>query len=353
MVYSLEEIQDGVKVKLLSKNARLTSIDSSDSPIDTAGTQVHATGSAGIATTPAASTSTSTMPSTSSQIMYGDEESTPFFRRLAFSSDGALLVTPAGQYEDPSASSRKGKKPASTSTHAADADASVVISSSSPVVEKKPASNSKSVNGGMTLANGKLKKSHSGPSPTSYVFARGQLVNETPIAHLPGHRTTSVVVKFNPVIWDLRKKKSDLKGKGKEEVETTSAELDTAAEEGSMHVDETSGSGLEPSSRPETSNPATVLGSVPTSAPVATEPSTSASGPNSALPSSQFNNGSTEPILNTKDEDIPANGIFKLKQRTIYALATHETILIYDTQQETPICMFGSLHFAAFTDLAW
>ncbi|KAJ7135171.1 hypothetical protein C8R46DRAFT_1326040 [Mycena filopes] len=36
--------------------------------------------------------------------LYGDESFSNFFRRLAFSPDGALLLTPAGTFEDPSAS---------------------------------------------------------------------------------------------------------------------------------------------------------------------------------------------------------------------------------------------------------
>ncbi|RPD68051.1 hypothetical protein L226DRAFT_527470, partial [Lentinus tigrinus ALCF2SS1-7] len=40
-------------------------------------------------------------PSTSVKL-YGDESFTNFFRRLTFSPDGGLLLTPAGQFEDPS-----------------------------------------------------------------------------------------------------------------------------------------------------------------------------------------------------------------------------------------------------------
>ena len=34
--------------------------------------------------------------------MYGDESFTNFFRRLTFSPDGGLLLTPSGHFEDPS-----------------------------------------------------------------------------------------------------------------------------------------------------------------------------------------------------------------------------------------------------------
>jgi chromatin assembly factor 1 subunit B len=40
-------------------------------------------------------------PSRSNVKLYGDESRTNFFRRLTFSPDGGLLLTPAGQFEDP------------------------------------------------------------------------------------------------------------------------------------------------------------------------------------------------------------------------------------------------------------
>lgn len=310
MVYSLQETADGgLKVSLISKTVRLVTEKPSPTTTDDAGPLNASSGfpppgqPGGEASKPVAPVAT-----TSSQIMYSDEESTPFFRRLAFSTDGALLVTPAGQYEDPSSSSssinKKVKK--QTSTSGADADNSVIIASSSPaVLEKKPSSK---VNGGATSSNGKVKNKNNGPSPTSYVFARGQLANESPIAHLPGHRTSSIVVKFNPVLWDLRSKKRNQmhgNGKGKEKaVEQEGAHGDNGSSamevDDSVHMD--------------------------------------------AIPST---------VVDGSDKPETATGILDLKARTIYALATHDTILLYDTQQEAPICMFSSLHFAAFTDLAW
>lgn len=312
MIYTLQETADGgLKVTLASKNARLIS----EKPLTTSSSDTASSSSVLLPTSDQLLAETSkpapSVLSTSSQIMYSDEESTPFFRRLAFSTDGALLITPAGQYEDPSGSSssinKKNKK--QTSTNGTEADNSVVIDSSSPVMERKPTSKANGITGGASTSannNGKSKNKNIGPSPTSYVFARGQLANETPIAHLPGHRTSSIVVKFNPVLWDLRNKKGEqakANGKGKEkainqeesdeEINSKTMELDVDASAASLTKDD-----------------------------------------------------------GTEKPDSPT-GILDLKSRTIYALATHDTILLYDTQQEAPICMFSSLHFAAFTDLAW
>ncbi|KAI5308994.1 hypothetical protein KEM55_004341 [Ascosphaera atra] len=45
--------------------------------------------------------------------------------------------------------------------------------------------------------------------------------------------------------------------------------------------------------------------------------------------------------------------IFSLPYRIVYAVATQDTVLIYDTQQSSPLCVVSNLHFATFTDLAW
>lgn len=37
----------------------------------------------------------------------------------------------------------------------------------------------------------------------------------------------------------------------------------------------------------------------------------------------------------------------------VYAVATQDSVLLYDTQQKTPICVVSNLHCATFTDLAW
>lgn len=49
------------------------------------------------------------------------------------------------------------------------------------------------------------------------------------------------------------------------------------------------------------------------------------------------------------------NSVFKLKgdYRIVYAVATQDSVVIYDTQQSTPLCIVSNLHFATFTDLTW
>jgi chromatin assembly factor 1 subunit B len=37
----------------------------------------------------------------------------------------------------------------------------------------------------------------------------------------------------------------------------------------------------------------------------------------------------------------------------VYAAATEDAVLLYDTQQQTPLCIVSNLHCATFTDLTW
>ncbi|KAJ3322195.1 hypothetical protein HDV06_003255 [Boothiomyces sp. JEL0866] len=39
--------------------------------------------------------------------------------------------------------------------------------------------------------------------------------------------------------------------------------------------------------------------------------------------------------------------------RYIYALATHDSVAIYDTEDMVPIAYFGKFHYASLTDISW
>ncbi|KAG1463025.1 hypothetical protein G6F56_005381 [Rhizopus delemar] len=57
------------------------------------------------------------------------------------------------------------------------------------------------------------------------------------------------------------------------------------------------------------------------------------------------------PVLYKKRSNFPP--AFALPYRMLYALATKNTVYIYDTQQYRPICSIGGMHFASLTDLTW
>ncbi|KAN0070348.1 hypothetical protein V8E54_011217 [Elaphomyces granulatus] len=48
-----------------------------------------------------------------------------------------------------------------------------------------------------------------------------------------------------------------------------------------------------------------------------------------------------------------SSSAFALPYRIVYAVAIQDTVIISDTQQQTPLCVVSNLHFAAFTDLSW
>lgn len=163
--------------------------------------------------------------------LYHDDTLVSFFRRLTFTPDGALLLTPAGQFK-------------STIVHPAN-DAS------------KDAADLKH---------------------TVYIYARDGLTKQ-PVGHLPGHKLPSIVVRCSPIIYERRALR-----------------------------------------QPTIRHP--------------------------------IEEGSKAPSPNAEDI-FEQTSVFDLPYRMVFAVATQDTVLIYDTQQQTPLCVLGNLHYATFTDLAW
>lgn len=56
---------------------------------------------------------------------------------------------------------------------------------------------------------------------------------------------------------------------------------------------------------------------------------------------------------NAKSEEKSAKSLFKLPYRMVFAIATLDSILLYDTQQTAPFGFIGNIHYAALTDVAW
>jgi len=60
---------------------------------------------------------------------------------------------------------------------------------------------------------------------------------------------------------------------------------------------------------------------------------------------------STTPAAN--QETVKPPSVFGLAYRSVYAVATQDSILIYDTQQTAPLALVSHLHYATYTDMAW
>ncbi|KAL3450191.1 WD40-repeat-containing domain protein [Aspergillus insuetus] len=147
---------------------------------------------------------------------------------------------------------------------------------------------------------------------TVYIYTRAGF-NKPPISHLPGHKKPSVAVKCSPIFYTLRK-----------------------VPEPSKHITLDTSSGEEPSR----SIDAVVNAAEP---------------PTPKLNAGDTKNGTAAKPLG--GETASANSapppVFALPYRVVYAVATQDAVLVYDTQQQAPLCIVSNLHFATFTDLAW
>lgn len=325
-VYSVESVPAAdprnatVRVKLISRNLKLVAnpptpaANGSSATVATAPAAAEAVSSAPYPSTPSTSSSAPAATSrnatsrpaagpVSSQLMYGDEESTPFFRRLAFSPDGALLVTPAGMYDFPAGPSSSDPK-ANSSDSPARRDAPASSTSKSALKDKDKKKRALLTN---TI--------ESGPQPTTYVYGRGQLANETPLACLPGHKSYSIAVRFNPVLWKF--KEGD-KGKSR----ATEPETDQNGAADQMEVDAAAPSALHDAG---TASPSVTM----------------TPGQGTSADDAQAPPGGDSPRA------------FATTHRTIFAVATHDVVFVYDTQQTMPVAMMTNIHFAPLTDLAW
>ncbi|OAX39297.1 WD40 repeat-like protein [Rhizopogon vinicolor AM-OR11-026] len=249
-------------------------------------------------------------PAWSTIKLYGDESFTNFFRRLAFSPDGGLLLTPAGQFEDPT------------------------IITNKPKAEETPTRGRKS----------KLSIATSEVNPTSassvFIYSRANFARP-PIAQLPGHKKASVAVKFSPVLYELRQ---DVVGaEGHNEPKTGTLEK---GKDGSISLDIAGSStapALVPSPMAEKNLPPNV--EAPTPRVLALESVT----PSSLKPPTPSPSKPSTPAITPPN----TGSVFALPYRMLYAVVTMDSVAIYDTQQSGPVCMLTKLHYDEFTDASW
>ncbi|KAI4284373.1 MAG: hypothetical protein L6R38_001479 [Xanthoria sp. 2 TBL-2021] len=157
---------------------------------------------------------------------------------------------------------------------------------------------------------------------TVYIYTRAGL-NRPPIAHLPGHKKPSIAVKCSPVFYTLRHNPRP----------TTQITIDTASADEAIAA-----------------LPDPMVPSKSPSNPSAMDPPPPSSG---IMPSPI---DTTRPTSSPKPSDGDTGGptpAFALPYRVVYAVATQDAVLVYDTQQQTPIAVVSNLHYATFTDVTW
>ncbi|KAG5351847.1 hypothetical protein C0989_004737 [Termitomyces sp. Mn162] len=276
----------------------------------------------------------------SSVKLYGDESFTNFFRRLTFSPDGALLMTPAGQFEDPSVipakSSNNGKEDNGTPARGR---------------KGRPTINTTDIPGPTTTT------STSSSTSSVYIYSRANFARP-PVAQLPGHKKASVAVRFSPVLYELRPGVEGPDGPPPHEAKFAALEKGV---EGAVDIDvagpvagaEGVGSFVTPqrASQSQTSivAPSPRHGSVmasPAMSPSDLRPPTPAA---SKPPTPNSGQSSTKMAAN------PAStaSVFTLPYRMLFAVVTMDTVAIYDTQQAGPVCLLTKLHYDEFTDVTW
>ncbi|ANB14296.1 Cac2p [Sugiyamaella lignohabitans] len=129
---------------------------------------------------------------------------------------------------------------------------------------------------------------------TVYIYTRAGF-NKPPVAHLPGLHKPSLAVKCSPILYKLRESPAQF----------------AKTQKVTLKSDETEG---------------------------ATDTATAASA--------------AEQNINDQSSHIDSP-VFNLKYRVVYAVATQDAVIVYDTQQKHPLCIASNLHYATFTDLAW
>lgn len=154
---------------------------------------------------------------------------------------------------------------------------------------------------------------------TVYVYTRAGF-NKPPISHLPGHKKPSVAVRCSPVFYALKQSTQP----------AMNITLDTSSEE-----------------EPCPSLPEPVVSTNPPAKQPSMEPPWSTPGTGEASKSQP------SPKTGDSGSDALAAPVFALPYRIVYAVATQDAVLVYDTQQQTPLCVVSNLHFATFTDLTW
>jgi len=247
----------------------------------------------------------------SSVLLYGDEGASAFFRRLTWSNDGSTLITPAGRWENRFTEAEANRKGHNGKGKAKEVDRGTGGEAST----KKRRRRRTATNDVIVESDDEDDGSGQEPgkeNPTVFIYGRGAISASSgksqacqPLARLPGHKSSSVAIRFSPVIYRLKALKSQA-GSKKSGQPIAPVQVELAHGSPMQEIDLN-----KPPSNPQNLN--------------------------HQAPKSGDETG----------------GIFDLPYRMIYAVATHDTVYIYDTQQSSPICLFNNLHFSSFTDLSW
>lgn len=243
--------------------------------------------------------------------LYGDESYSNFFRRLNFSPDGGLLLTPAGQFEDPT-----------------------VIPGLTKSSEEQPSRGRKG-NPNATTS----ESSNQSTSSSVYIYSRANFARP-PIARLPGFKKASVAVKFSPILYELR---TGITGSDETKSITVERGVDKTVDVDIVDPKMAVSQGPEPMILSPAKSP------IVAPSPRLAMPSPALSAIDSIPPMTPLSKPATPAIT----PNLANASVFALPYRMLYAVATMDTVTIYDTQQAGPVCLLTKLHYDEFTDMSW
>jgi len=311
--------------------------------------------------------------------LYGDESWTNFFRRLTFSPDGGLLLTPAGQFEDPAVVPGLIGSPVKmgvmddtlTPSRGRKGHPSTLLTTTAAVTDPFASTSS------------------STSTSSVYIYSRANFARP-PIGQLPGHKKASVAVRFSPILYELRPGVTTVAGEehhheGETKVQATPNATLEKGVDGRIDVDVVGplngateqlirGSGTSfnlgssllmpqrtsahqpsiatPSPRPALLTSGISLSGLSAASPMLSPmdirpPTPAASKPSTPVILPQAEMSTSASVV------VPTASIFALPYRMLFAVVTMDTVAIYDTQQAGPVCMLTKLHYDEFTDLTW
>ena len=308
-------------------SSRRSSFSGSNAPSSPAVYARYARSPSPLPALPAIRTGAPSPSSWNSVRLYGDEGFTNFFRRLTFSPDGGLLMTPAGQFEDPSVNPGTSRATSGNKTEEA-----------------------RGRKGHPDAAN-----SNSGSSV--YIYSRANFARP-PVAQLPGHKKASVAVRFSPILYELRPgvfgpdgsidTKYVLVEKGRD----TTVNVDV----GGPPAPAPNTPALSASNEIPNMSPSKTTLLAPLALPaVIPSLSTSLTLPSPVLSATDSVRASSPAVSKPPTPAPPPSGasVFALPYRMLFAVATMDAIAIHDTQQAGPICLLTKLHYDEFTDMSW
>ncbi|XP_030851188.1 chromatin assembly factor 1 subunit B isoform X1 [Strongylocentrotus purpuratus] len=201
--------------------------------------------------------------------MFHDDTMKSFFRRLAFSPDGELLIVPAGILEI-----------------------------------------------GDSVLN------------TTYVFSTSSF--SKPVLHLPCPTKATIAVRCCPVLFEFRQESSD--------ADSTTATPEKKSESTQQKAE-------------QKDEPMETDAAAPNTSPESKEEGQEKSDSSKEVQDKSASSPSKpETKPETKDQ---ATQLFDLPYRMVFAVATEDSLLLYDTQQSIPFGLISNIHYHQLSDVTW